>query len=72
MIMWILFGAYCFSAAYHGMGASHLIENLMQYIPGGPWGTIIFIQVHITITKKEIIKICIMIRVKGYTPQYPF
>jgi tripartite ATP-independent transporter DctM subunit len=45
MIMWILFGAYCFSAAYHGMGAPHFIEDLMQYIPGGPWGTIIFIQV---------------------------
>ncbi|MBW2322491.1 MAG: TRAP transporter large permease subunit [Deltaproteobacteria bacterium] len=44
MIMWILFGAYCFSAAYHGMGANHLIENLMLYIPGGRWGTIIFIQ----------------------------
>ncbi len=44
MIMWILFGAYCFSAAYHGMGATRLIEDLMQYIPGGPWGTIIFIQ----------------------------
>ncbi len=44
MVMWILFGAYCFSAAYHGMGASRLIEHLMQYIPGGPWGTIIFIQ----------------------------
>jgi len=45
MIMWILFGAYCFSAAYHGMGAAHLIEDLMKYIPGGPWGTIIFIQI---------------------------
>ncbi len=45
MIMWILFGAYCFTAAYHGMGASRLIEDLMQYMPGGPWGTIIFIQV---------------------------
>lgn len=44
MIMWILFGAYCFSAAYHGMGANQLIENMMAYIPGGPWGTIIFIQ----------------------------
>ena len=49
MIMWILFGAYCFSAAYHGMGATHFIEDLMQYIPGGPWGTIIFIQVVIFI-----------------------
>ncbi len=45
MIMWILFGAYCFSAAYHGMGANHLIENLMQHIPGGAWGSIIFIQI---------------------------
>jgi len=44
MIMWILFGAYCFSAAYHGMGAHQMIENLMQHIPGGPWGSIIFIQ----------------------------
>ncbi len=45
MIMWILFGAYCFSAAYEGMGASQLIENLMAYIPGGAWGSIIFIQI---------------------------
>ena len=44
MIMWILFGAYCFSAAYHGMGANQLMQNVMQHIPGGPWGTIIFIQ----------------------------
>ena len=44
MIMWILFGAYCFSAAYHGMGASQFIEHMMKYIPGGAWGSIIFIQ----------------------------
>ncbi len=44
MIMWILFGAYCFTAAYHSMGASHLIEDVMKFVPGGPWGTIIFIQ----------------------------
>ncbi len=49
MIMWILFGAYCFSAAYHGMGAPRMIENLMTYIPGGPWGTIVFIQIVIFI-----------------------
>lgn len=49
MIMWILFGAYCFSAAYHGMGAPHLVEDLMKYIPGGPWGTIVFIQIVIFI-----------------------
>jgi tripartite ATP-independent transporter DctM subunit len=45
MIMWILFGAYCFSAAYNGMGANRLIEHMMQFIPGGPWGSIIFIQI---------------------------
>ena len=45
MIMWILFGAYCFSAAYHGMGAPALISNLVEYVPGGPWGFIIFVQV---------------------------
>ena len=44
MIMWILIGAYCFTAAYHAMGAPELIHNLMQHIPGGRWGTIIFIQ----------------------------
>ncbi|MBE9522529.1 MAG: TRAP transporter large permease subunit [Proteobacteria bacterium] len=49
MIMWILFGAYCFSAAYHGMGAPNLVKDIMQYIPGGPWGTIIFIQIVIFI-----------------------
>lgn len=45
MIMWILFGAYCFSAAYHGMGAPELISDLIEYIPGGPWGFIIFVQI---------------------------
>jgi tripartite ATP-independent transporter DctM subunit len=49
MIMWILFGAYCFSAAYHSMGAPDLIRDVMQYIPGGPWGTMICIQLMIFI-----------------------
>ncbi|MBU2647706.1 MAG: TRAP transporter large permease subunit [bacterium] len=44
MIMWILIGAYSFTAAYHSMGATHLIESIMSHVPGGPWGTIIFIQ----------------------------
>ena len=44
MIMWILFGAYCFSSAYHSMGAEHLVTDLMAYIPGGKWGTIVFIN----------------------------
>ncbi|GAA3956340.1 TRAP transporter large permease subunit [Allohahella marinimesophila] len=41
MIMWILFAAHAFSAAYQGMGAQALIEGLMTGIPGGPWGIII-------------------------------
>lgn len=45
MVMWILFAAHAFSAAYIGLGAQRLMSELMAYIPGGPWGTIIFIQV---------------------------
>ncbi|MGP4843064.1 TRAP transporter large permease [Marinobacter sp. 1Y8] len=41
MIMWILFAAHAFSAAYQSMGAQDLIEGLMQTIPGGPWGIIL-------------------------------
>jgi tripartite ATP-independent transporter DctM subunit len=45
MIIWILFAAHAFSAAYQGMGAQSFIEGLMTHIPGGKWGTIIFIQI---------------------------
>ncbi len=45
MIMWILFAAHAFSAAYQGMGAHSFIEGLMEHVPGGPWGTLIFIQI---------------------------
>ncbi|MAA65836.1 MAG: TRAP transporter permease DctM/Q [Alteromonadaceae bacterium] len=41
MIMWILFAAHAFSAAYQSMGAQELIEGLMQMIPGGPWGIVL-------------------------------
>lgn len=44
MIMWILFAAHAFSSAYQSMGAQALIKQLMTAIPGGPWGTIVFIQ----------------------------
>ncbi|HYE40452.1 MAG TPA: TRAP transporter large permease subunit [Ramlibacter sp.] len=44
MIMWILFAAHAFSSAYQSMGAQSLIQSMMAYIPGGAWGTIIFIQ----------------------------
>lgn len=49
MIMWILVGAYCFTAAYQGMGAAHLIQGFVDVIPGGPWGMIIFVQLLIFI-----------------------
>ena len=45
MIMWILFAAHAFSAAYQSMGAQALIADMMGNIPGGPWGTLITIQI---------------------------
>ena len=45
MIMWILFAAHAFSAAYQSMGAQDLIEALMNMIPGGPWGIIVAMMV---------------------------
>ena len=78
MIMWILFGAYCFSAAYNGMGANRLIENLMQHIPGGAWGSIIFIQLVIfllamVLDPAGIMMICVpvflpIIKAHGFDP----
>lgn len=44
MILWIIFASHCFNSAYNGMGAPALITNLMEYLPGGAWGSIIFIQ----------------------------
>lgn len=41
MIMWILFSAHAFSAAYQSMGAQALIEHLVMMIPGGEWGIIL-------------------------------
>lgn len=45
MIMWILFAAHAFSAAYQSMGAQALMEGMMGAIPGGPWGIIIAMMV---------------------------
>lgn len=44
MIMWILFAAHAFSAAYQSMGAQPMIEGMIQSIPGGPWAVIIFMM----------------------------
>lgn len=41
MIMWILFAAHAFSAAYQSMGAQEMIQGLITGIPGGPWAIII-------------------------------
>jgi tripartite ATP-independent transporter DctM subunit len=41
MIMWILFAAHAFSAAYQSMGAQPMIADMLQSIPGGPWAVII-------------------------------
>ena len=78
MIMWILFGAYCFSAAYQGMGATTLITNMMEHIPGGRWGVIIFIQILIfllamVLDPMGIMMICIpvflpIIKTYGFDP----
>lgn len=45
MIVWILFAAHAFSAAYQGMGAQALIEGAMSSIPGGRWGILITMEV---------------------------
>ena len=44
MIMWIMFGAYSFSSVFQGMGSSEVIVNLMQHLPAGRWGAVIFFQ----------------------------
>jgi tripartite ATP-independent transporter DctM subunit len=42
MIMWIIFGAYCLSAIFQGMGVIQIIQDLMQYVPAGKWGVFAF------------------------------
>jgi tripartite ATP-independent transporter DctM subunit len=42
MIMWILFAAHAFSTAYTALGSQELIQNLMTLIPGGKWGSLLF------------------------------
>lgn len=40
MVMWVLFSAHAFTAAYNSMGAQSLIIELMSIIPGGEWGVL--------------------------------
>ena len=42
LVMWILFAAHAFSTAYTALGAQSLIQDLMSFIPGGKWGSLIF------------------------------
>jgi tripartite ATP-independent transporter DctM subunit len=45
MVMWIILGASVFTALYTAIGAQDFTRQLLSYIPGGPWGTIIGMQV---------------------------
>ncbi len=42
MIMWIIFGAYCLSTAFQGMGVIKIIQDLMMHVPAGKWGVFVF------------------------------
>jgi len=44
MIMWISFGAYCYSAIYTALGATKVVEQVLSLMPGGAWGVIIGMQ----------------------------
>ena len=44
MIMWISFGAYCYSAIYTALGATEVVEQVLSLMPGGAWGVIIGMQ----------------------------
>jgi tripartite ATP-independent transporter DctM subunit len=44
MIMWIIFGAYCLGGIFQAIGAVEVVKNLMQYLPAGRWGVMIFFQ----------------------------
>jgi len=44
MVMWIAFGALCFSTVYSGLGAVDLIKNIIAAVGLGPWGVLILMQ----------------------------
>lgn len=49
LIMWILIGASCFTRFYIGMGAAHLIEDLIMSMAVNPWVILIGIQISLII-----------------------
>lgn len=44
MIMLILFGSRTFSVTFRGLNGDDLIDRLLSSIPGGYWGTILFLM----------------------------
>ncbi|MBN1662393.1 MAG: TRAP transporter large permease subunit [Deltaproteobacteria bacterium] len=44
MIVWILIGAYCFTAVYTGTGAHELMEHILLAIPGGKYAILLSMQ----------------------------
>ena len=42
LIMWVLFAAHAFSTAYTALGAQSLIQDMMNLVPGGRWGSLVF------------------------------
>jgi tripartite ATP-independent transporter DctM subunit len=45
MIMWIIFGAYCLSTSFQGMGVIRVVQNLMLHVPAGRWGVFAFFMI---------------------------
>lgn len=45
MVLWLIIGAYSLSATFQGLGAVQVISNVMEYIPAGRWGVMIFFQI---------------------------
>lgn len=45
LIVWILIGAYGFTAVYTGTGAHELMEHIMMSIPGGKWVILFTMQI---------------------------
>ena len=45
MVIWIIYGAGCFVAAYEAIGAKELVAGMFELIPGGRWGAVIVMQI---------------------------
>ena len=44
IITWIVFAAHAYSTAYTAMGAEAFITGLVEQIPGGKWGALLFMM----------------------------